>query len=121
MYQGTFSSTYISYSAAVYLSVLFVCRPNSWEETALGFYHAISWEEDIWLFTGILCFHLFCYAITFFTRTWPNTQIGLLLLFAALVYNTETINAVGHLTWRRFASQNYFDERGNCFIQVSRS
>lgn len=80
-------------------------------DTMMGFLHAIHWSTDRWIFY-LLGSQISLYLLAFLTRKIPNVQIGMLIGVALLIYNTETVNVLGAVYWKRFSSQNYFDENG---------
>mmetsp|Transcript_1925 Transcript_1925/g.2744 ORF Transcript_1925/g.2744 Transcript_1925/m.2744 type:complete len:126 (+) Transcript_1925:443-820(+) len=78
----------------------------------MGFLYAISWEADQKWLLALFGFHVFAYFITIYFRKSSNFQMILLVFWSVLVYLSEFFNAVCAVNWKRFSSQNYFDEHG---------
>ena len=93
--------------------------PVSSYDTLLGFFHAVSWENDRYLFLSLLCMQLLCLTLVWTTRRRVNVQIVLLCFLALMVYYTETVNEIGDYLYHRYklTSQNYFDQHG-VFITI---
>lgn len=84
--------------------------PEGLRENALAFYHAVDWRER-WI-QGLLAAHAATWTVFFVFRRSVEVQTGLFFGVCACVAAAERLNALGRAHWRRFATQNYFDERG---------
>mmetsp|Transcript_25753 Transcript_25753/g.102800 ORF Transcript_25753/g.102800 Transcript_25753/m.102800 type:complete len:173 (-) Transcript_25753:53-571(-) len=84
--------------------------PETAREHFEAFAAAIRWHEPFILALGGL--HLTLWLLFVGTRRRPTPQGALFLVLTALVAAAERLNTVGARHWRRFATQNYFDEHG---------
>lgn len=81
----------------------------------MGFFHAIDWKEP-WLMC-LLAFHAVLLIMVIFSRKKTNFQMFLFLLALLGVYFAESLNKFLGDNWKKFASQNYFDQSG-LFLSV---
>lgn len=82
----------------------------------MGFYHAVSWSQDWWLF-GILAFHVAYLLLVVFARRFYYLQVFLFAYGCVAILSLERANAYLAANWRLVASQNYFDKHG-VFLSV---
>jgi len=80
-------------------------------DVAQGFVHAVSWEKETWL-QALIAFHVLLWAIAFLSRHHSASQAVLFVVVSGLVASAETANRIAAKHWRRFSTQNYFDEHG---------
>lgn len=84
--------------------------PETVREHLEAFAAAINWQEK-WI-RGILALHVVTWTTFLVFRKWPRVQVVLFFVVAAIVGSAERWNTWGANNWRRFATQNYFDEHG---------
>jgi len=84
--------------------------PETFREHVAAFRAAINWSEP-WI-QGLVAMHVVMWTTFFVFRKWPRVQGALLVTIAVLVGGAERLNALGAEHWRRFATQNYFDDHG---------
>lgn len=97
----------------------------------LSFLLAIDWSEP-WLWV-VIAFHILNCLLTaaFVIFQKQNLQICLFLVYLGIVYCAEYLNEWASANYRRFAYQQYFDDKGmfisfilstplllNCFVLV---
>ncbi|KAH9254427.1 hypothetical protein BASA81_007540 [Batrachochytrium salamandrivorans] len=82
----------------------------------MGFYHAVSWSQDLWLF-GIFGFHVAYLLLVVFARKFYYLQVFLFAYGCLAILSLERANEYLANNWRLVASQNYFDKHG-VFLSV---
>lgn len=87
-------------------------KPMSARESFDAFRSAITWSEPFIL--GLIAFHIIILLVTLFVtrRCGLRGRMGFLTLIAVVVRSAESLNGYGAKNWERFATQNYFDDRG---------
>jgi hypothetical protein len=91
--------------------------------TSLSFYDAefqsaVNWEER-WI-QGLLASHVLLLILVLLLRKDVNAQTIIFFTICVMVLLAERINSYCAMSWRSFASQNYFDRHG-AFITVMMS
>ena len=84
--------------------------PQTFREECAAFIAAVDWRET-WI-RCLLLWHLSLWLLFVFTRKNFPVQCGLFFGIAACVALAETLNGLCAKRWEKFATQNYFDERG---------
>ena len=84
--------------------------PQTFREECAAFIAAVDWRET-WI-RCLLLWHLSLWLLFVFTRKNFPRQCGLFFGIAACVALAETLNGLCAKRWEKFATQNYFDERG---------
>ena len=84
--------------------------PQTFREECAAFIAAVDWRET-WI-RCLLLWHLSLWLLFVFTRKNFPVQCGLFFGIAACVGLAETLNGLCAKRWEKFATQNYFDERG---------
>ena len=84
---------------------------RSFYDDAMGFFHAVAWREEKWLW-AVIAFEILLLATILMTKSRWNVQVFLFSLTSALVYFAENLNNFGRSHWRQFSTQDYFDRRG---------
>ncbi|XP_020638280.3 transmembrane protein 18 isoform X1 [Pogona vitticeps] len=69
-----------------------------------------DWSEP-WIL-GLVCFHVSCLFLTYFSFRHYHLQIGHFLSIMVLVLCAEYINETAAANWRLFSKHQYFDSRG---------
>jgi len=94
--------------------------PMSARESFDAFRSSITWSEPFIL--GLIAFHIIFLLTTLFVtkRCGMRGRMGFLTLIAVVVRSAESINGYGAKNWERFATQDYFDDKG-IFISVMMS
>lgn len=90
---------------------------RSFRDNVVGFYHAVSWSQDLWIW-GIFALQaasLYCVIATRKER--PSGQLACFLGVSFMCAGASTLNGLGHKHWNLFSTQNYFDKHG-VFISV---
>ncbi len=85
--------------------------PNDIKEHISAFIAAINWKEEKWIFF-LLAFHIVLLLAVVLTRKRQFIQFMLFVIICSLTAVSEAINSLCSNNWRRFSSQNYFDEHG---------
>ena len=81
-------------------------------DNALGFYHAVSWSEDKWIFL-VFFLHFLLLCLVLATRKAEVELQGMVfLLLVSLTAGASALNALAHKQYRLFSTQDYFDRRG---------
>ena len=88
---------------------------SSFYDSAMGFYHAVNWNQR-WLQIFLLG-HVVLLIATITTRTRLEIQVGILVFICGCGFLAQPLNGVLHERWQEFADQDYFDENG-LFISV---
>jgi transmembrane protein 18 len=86
-------------------------------ENALGFYHAVAWSKDRWIFCIFAIQILTLVAVVCARRAEVQLQALLFLIVVAFAGGASILNAWAHTNWELFSSQDYFDRRGT-FMSV---
>ena len=76
---------------------------------ATGFYHAVSWDREPWLW---LVLSLLSLSLLAGVLGGPRARQAVFIATTAAVASLEPLNSLARRHWRSFATQNYFDERG---------
>ena len=84
---------------------------RSFYDDAMGFFHAVAWREEKWLW-AVIAFEILLLTTILVTKSRWNVQVFLFSLTSALVYFAENLNNFGRSHWRQFSTQDYFDRRG---------
>jgi transmembrane protein 18 len=81
-------------------------------ENALGFYHAVNWKEDWWIYV-IFAMHVLLLCLVVASRKAEVQLQGMVfLLIVSLTAGASTLNALAHKNYHLFSTQDYFDRRG---------
>ena len=81
-------------------------------DNALGFYHAVNWKQDKWIF-AIFAMQFLLFGLVLAVRKAEVQLQGMLfLLLVALTAGASPLNAWAHTNYQLFSTQDYFDRRG---------
>ena len=86
-------------------------------ENALGFYHAVDWNNDKWIFLIFTLQFLLFLLVIAARRAEVQLQAMLFLLIVFLAAGASVFNSWAHQNWQLFSTQDYFDRRGT-FVSV---
>ena len=92
--------------------------PDAWAqayEMWMGFYKAVDWSER-WI-QCVLGFHVVTLAAALLTRKSETAQTVIFFLCMLPAFGAERINTLARDNWKKFSTQDYFDEKG-LFISV---
>eukprot|EP00811_Abedinium_folium_P010802 NODE_19995_length_818_cov_7.960926.p2 GENE.NODE_19995_length_818_cov_7.960926~~NODE_19995_length_818_cov_7.960926.p2 ORF type:complete len:170 (+),score=49.77 NODE_19995_length_818_cov_7.960926:135-644(+) len=89
---------------------------SSFYNDAMGFYHAVSWAKDRWIF-GVFALQALVLLVVLLQRRRLAVLGTVFLLNAVVLGLAERINGLGRTHWRSFSTQMYFDE-GGVFVGV---
>lgn len=93
---------------------LFICQ--KWGKLyKQGFYKAVDWSER-WI-QCLLGFHVVTLAVALLTRKSEMAQTVIFFLCMLPAFGAERINTLARENWKKFSTQDYFDEKG-LFISV---
>ena len=84
--------------------------PQTFLENVAAFRAAVDWSER-WI-QVILAWHVMLWLTFLLFRRHYEVQCGLFFGITLTVGGAERLNSLGRTHWEKFATQNYFDERG---------
>ena len=87
----------------------------SFYESAMGFYHAVNWNQR-WL-QLLLVGHVFLLLTTLMFRKIFKLQLGCFVFICTCGFLAQPLNRYCKERWTDFADQDYFDESG-LFISI---
>ena len=76
-----------------------------------AFSAAIRWKDEKWLQLLILL-HIICFVTVLITRKNWICQGTVFFIISLLVFTAEPLNRLSANNWRKFSTQNYFDNHG---------
>lgn len=94
--------------------------PVSFIDNLNAFRSAITWNEPFIM--GLIALHIIAFVLTIFAikKCGMGSRMLVLTVMAGLVRSAEWFNEYGSKNWEKFASQNYFDDKG-VFISIMMS